>query len=269
LSAGAAGASAQSAAPLSFDPNIAAQGAALVVAADDTLLSHDGQWAGSLVFALPRGTRLDPASRRERCTAAQAARGTCPLDSSIGFGRYVVDVAGFLMPGGDTQLTWSLAAYLGTPVRQGDPASVVLSSTLLSADSFAALLAPALGTSVPSFAMTTGRLVRRTSGAYGLELRFAQLPAELQVAAPVTAKPTRLELSLSAVRRTRQNFVRRYKVRTLSGYEIKKVPDHRLVGHHLLRTPRSCRTSWPYELRVGFPDGVRRSTGTFPCTKAF
>jgi len=269
LCAGTAGASAQSAAPLSLDPNIAAQGTALVVAADETVLWRNGEWAGSLVFALPRGTRLDPAARRERCTATQAARATCPQDSVIGFGRYVADVSGFLMPGGDTQLIWSLAAYLGPPARRGDAASVMVSSTLLSADSFAALLAPALGTSVPTVATTTGRLVRRRSGAYGLELRFTQLPATLRVAAPITAKPTRLELSLSAVRRIRQNFIRRYKIRTLSGYEIKKIPDHRLVGHDLLRTPRSCRSSWPYELRVGFPDGVRRSTGTFPCTKAF
>jgi hypothetical protein len=252
-----------------LDPNIAGQGTALVVAADDSLLARDGQWPDSLVFALARGTRLDPASRRLRCTAAQAARGTCPLESQIGFGRYVVDVSGFLDPGGDTQLTWALTAYLGMPARKGDPAAVVLSSTLLSADSFAALLAPSLGTTVPTVATTTGRLVRRGSGAYGLELRFTQLPAELQVAAPIAAKPTRLELSLSAVRRTRQNFVRRYKVRTLSGYEIRKVADHRLVGHDLLRTPRRCRSSWPYELRVGFADGVQRTTGTFPCTKAF
>jgi hypothetical protein len=269
VSAGAAGASAQSAAPLSFDPNIAAQGTALVIAADDTALTRDGQWAGSLVFALPRGTRLDPASRRLRCTAAQAARGTCPLESRIGFGRFVVDVAGFLLPGGDTQLTWSVVAYLGTPVQRGDPASVVLSSTLLGADSVAALLAPSLGTSVPSFATTTGRLVRRASGAYGLELRFTELPAALQVAAPITAKPTHLELSISAVRRTRQNFFHRIRVRTPSGYVIQKIRDHRLVGHDLLRAPRSCGTSWPYELRVGFPGGVQRTTGRFPCTKAF
>jgi hypothetical protein len=268
LSAGAVGASAQAPAPLTLDPNIAALGTALVIAADDTVLSRDGQWPSSLVFALPRGTRLDPASRRQRCTAAEAGRGTCPAESEIGFGRYVVDVEGFLLPGGDTQLTWSIAAYLGTPAQRGDPASVVLSSTLLSADSVAALLTPDLGTSVPRVATTTGRLVRRGSGAYGIELRFTQLPAELNVAAPITAKPSRLELSLSAVRRTRQNFIRRIRVRTPTGYVVEKIRDHRLIGHDLFRTPATCRSSWPYELRVGFADGVKRSAGSFACAKA-
>jgi hypothetical protein len=266
LSAGAAGASAQSTPPFSFDPNAAASGTALVIAADGTMLSRNGQSADSLAFALPRGTRLDPSARPEQCSAARAAAGTCPAASQIGFGRYVVDVAGFLLPGGQTQLTWSLTAYLGTPAQRGDPASVVLLSTLLGADSVAQLLAPDLGTTVPGFATTTGRLVRRGSGSYGVELRFTRLPAELQVAAPITATPSRLELSLSAVRRTRQNFIRRYKIRTLSGYVIKKVTDHRLVGHDLLRTPSACRGSWPYELRVGFPDGAQRSSGRMPCT---
>jgi hypothetical protein len=114
---------------------------------------------------------------------------------------------------------------------------------------------------------TVGRLVPRRSGAYGVELRLAQLPVELGVPLPVTVTPARLELSLSAVRRTRLDFVRRLKVRTLAGYEIRKVSDHRLIGHNLLRTPRSCSGSWPFELRVGFPAGVTRTAGRVTCAK--
>ena len=61
--------------------------------------------------------------------------------------------------------------------------------------------------------------------------------------------PLRFELNLSAVRRTRQNFIRKVKVPTLSGgYEIRKVKDHRLVGHYLFRTPERCSGTWSYEL---------------------
>jgi hypothetical protein len=69
------------------------------------------------------------------------------------------------------------------------------------------------------------------------------------------------------VRRTRENFVRRIKIPDGSGgYRIRKVPDHRLVGHDLFRAPRTCGGSWSYELRVGFPGATKRSVGRVPCT---
>ena len=41
--------------------------------------------------------------------------------------------------------------------------------------------------------------------------------------------------------------------------EVRKVADHRLVGHYLLRTPVSCSGSWASELRVGLPAGEKRT----------
>jgi hypothetical protein len=267
LSAGAVGARAQSGAPIAFDPNNAALGTALVLAADASTLTSDGTPAGPLAVELPRGMRVDTASRSMLCDHARAANGTCPLESRIGFGRFVLAVDGYV-PDGRTELTWSLDAYLGTPAQRGDVASVVVVATLLGANDAAALLEPMLGTTIPRATITIGRLVRRRSGGFGFELRFPALPAALQVAAPITAAPDRLELSLSAVRRVRKNFIRRYRVRTPTGYEVRRIPDHRLVGHELFRTPRTCGGSWPYELRVGFPDGIQRSTGRAPCLKA-
>ena len=234
--------------------------------ADNSVLLSNGQSASSIAFALPRGMRVDTESRKPLCARDDAARGTCPESSRIGFGRFVVTVQGYLFGSGTTELVWWIDAYLSTPAQRGDVASVVLSGRLLGADSVAALLAPSLGTEVPTATKTTGRLVRRASGAYGIELRFAQLPAQLDVAAPITATPARLELALSAVRRTRQNFIRRIRVRTPSGYEVRKIPDHRLIGHNLLRTPRSCHGSWPSELRVGFASGVQRTATRLACT---
>ena len=269
MSAPAAAARAQSAAPISFDPNIASQATALVLAVDGTALSPDGEAPGSITAAMPHGTSADASAVKQLCSRAQAARGACPAASRIGFGRYVVTVTGFLAPGGQTQLTWAIDAFLGTPATPSDVAAVVLAAKLLGADNVSTLLAPELGTTVPSTATSTGRLTRRASGKYGVELVLPGLPVDFQVPSPSSVAPARLELNLSAVRRTRQNFIRRYRIRTLSGYVIKKVRDHRLVGHALLRTPRSCGTSWPYELRIAFPDGVQRNAGQFPCTKAF
>jgi hypothetical protein len=268
LSAGAAGARAQQAAPLALDPSVARQGTALLVAADESLLSWNRRSADSITFALARGVRVDSTARVRLCGRDQAARSACPSSSRIGFGRFTFAVRGFLLGSGETELMWSIDAYLGQPLRRGDVASVVLIGQLLGAGSVTDLLAPALGTRVPSTATTVGRLIRRASGTYGIELRFAKLPVQLDVAAPITATPARLELSLSAVHRTRQNFIRRIRVRTLSGYDVRTIADHRLIGHHLLRTPRSCDGSWPAELRVGFPGLVRRTANRIACSKA-
>jgi hypothetical protein len=238
-----------------------------VVAADGAVLSPRGRRATSIVFALPRGMRVDTAATTRSCRRTEALGAGCPEASRIGSGRIVYGVGGFLAPGGETEVAWSLAAYLGKPIQRGDVASVVLSAKLLAADSVKQLLVPVLGASVPSGGTATGRLVRRASGAYTFELRFAELPVQFAMRAPATATPTRLEFGLSAVRRIRQDFVRRIRVPTATGYEIQKIPDHRLVGHDLLRAPPHCRSAWPWELRVGSPGGVVRTTGELACLK--
>lgn len=212
--------------------------------------------SGSVVVRLPRGAHTNTKSRTKLCSHSDAARGTCPPESKIGFGRYVVNVAGYLNPGGQTQLTWSIDAFLGRAAQRGDIASVVLVSKLLGADSVAMLLTPELGMSPPSTAIATGRLRP------GIEVRVPAAPVQFSVNPPATATPARLELNLSAVRRTRQNFIRKIKVPTLNGYEIRRIKDHRLVGHNLFRTPERCAGSWTYKLQVG----AERSSGRIPCT---
>ena len=93
LSAPAAAARAQAAAPISFDPNIARQGTALVLGVDGSALSSGGRLPSSITVAMPRGTIAGTGATKQLCSRSQAAGGTCPADSRIGFGRYVVDVA--------------------------------------------------------------------------------------------------------------------------------------------------------------------------------
>lgn len=267
LLAGATPAHAQPA-TVQLDPSIARQGTTLVFAADESVLSRNGQAARSLTFSLARGMRVDSASTEQLCTRAEAVRAACPEPSRIGFGRFGLMVRGYDLGAGETELAWAIDAYLGQPKKRGDAASVVLINRLLGSDLVGALVAPSLGTNIPNTTTTIGRLVQRASGRYGVELRFDALPVGLDVAAPATATPARLELSLSSVRRVRQNFTRRFKIRTPSGYEVRKVADHRLIGHYLLRTPASCNGSWPVELRVAFPDGVDRSPRRLSCLTA-
>jgi hypothetical protein len=263
LAAGVADARAQQVTPLALDPPLSRQGTAALVSVDALVLTSGSEVARSLTYVLPRGMRFDDAARVQACTRDEAAGDACPEAAGIGFGRYVVTVRDFASWGGEAELAWSITASLGRPVRRGDAASVVLTAKLLGTDSVAALLAPALGASaVPQTVTTVGRVVRRPSG---IELRFAGMPVRFGVEAPASVTPSRLELSLSAVRRVRRTFVRRVRVRTLAGYEVRRIPDHRLVGHHLLRTPPSCGGEWRSELRVGFPSGVRRTASPIAC----
>jgi hypothetical protein len=172
-----------------------------------------------------------------------AARG-----AQVGFGRYVVDVDGFLPGGGgSTQLVWSLVATLGSK-----PGDVTLAGRLLGADSAAALLQPQLATPIPATTTTVARFAR--SGGR-LEFRLPSLPAAI-------GTPARLELSLSASRRVRETIYHRIRVPTASGgSRIRRIRDHRLVSRDLLRTPARCTGSWSYELRAG----GQASTGRIPC----
>jgi hypothetical protein len=84
----------------------------------------------------------------------------------------------------------------------------------------------------------------------------------------MTATPARLDLTIGVVRRVRQNFVRRVRVRTLGGYRVERIPDHRLIGYELLRNPSGCGGSWRLELRSTFASGVKRSPQDVTCTSA-
>jgi len=252
--------------PLRLDPLNAGVGATLLVGVDGASLSAGGATPSSMVIALPRGVRLDSRASARLCSREQLSRGICPAASRVGFGRVVESVSGFLAPGGDTEVSWSVSAYLGVPTASADEASILLRAQLLGADRVDQLLSPALGAAVPHVSLVRGRVVRRSAGAYGLELRFTGFPGLLSVPGTVAAAPTRFELALGAVRRVREEFTRHVRVRTLHGYTTRQIRDHRLVGHDLLRNPATCRSSWPGELRIGFPSGVQRTTARIGCT---
>lgn len=252
--------------PLRLDPLNAGTGATLRVGVDGTSLTSGTATPSSIVIALPRGTRLDTRASGRLCSRGQLAQGRCPETSKVGFGRVTQTVSGFLRPGGETELAWSIGVYLGVPSRPADAASVLLRAELLGAARVDALLGPVLGTGLPHVSLVTGGIARRASGPYGLELALAGLPGDLRVPAPATAAPTRFELAIGTVRRVREEFTRHVRVRTLEGYTTRRIRDHRLVGHDLLRNPRTCRLSWPGELRVGFPGGTQRIAARIGCT---
>jgi hypothetical protein len=213
---------------------------------------------------LPRGTRLDARARAARCTRAQARSGGCPASSRIGFGRLAASITGFLAPGGESELAWAIAVFLGEPLRAGDPASIVLRYELLGADRVAQLLGRSFE-QLPQAVTVAGGRVDPSPARFGLGLELAGLPA-VRARTPAIVTPARLELTIGAVRRVRRDLVRKVVVRTPPGRRIERVPDHELVAHDLLRAPSRCRGSWDSELRVSFPSRpAERIRGSLFC----
>src|SRR5690349_6701634 len=113
---------------------------------------------------IARGYRFDPRAAGGTCTIAQARAGTCPAASRIGSGNG--EVTAFPPSGAPQQLALGIEFFITAPQLPGDIAGVVLAAHE--------------PTSNLTFDLV-GRLVRKASGPYGLELRFADTAAELPV----------------------------------------------------------------------------------------
>ena len=194
------------------------------------------------------------AARRPRAGAARPRARSASVASSQ-------SVTGYLAPGGETELAWTITVYLGDArARAADVTSLVLRAELLGADRVDQLLTPALGRG--------GRRTARSSAAAScarrsrLEARFAQLPGALHVAGagdrdadairagdrrgPARARglrPPRPGPDASAATGPRRS-------RTTGS-----------SGTTCCATRERCGGTWPAELRLGFPSGVAPHRG--------
>jgi hypothetical protein len=219
----------------------------------------------SISFLLPHGWRLDARAVSKECTPAQAAALRCPRASRIGYGHVVVHLAGYLFPGGETDAVTYMTAFLGHPEVAGDPASMVLVGQWLGIDPLIKAANQFLRTKIKRKYSITGRIIRLTSGKYGLEVRWGGMPGGLQIPPQlgqlgVSAAIRRFKLEVGQVRRVRQNVTR--VISTPTGTVT--IQDHILIGYHLISRPVDCPGSnlWPWQLRFG---GQRTVSGTVKC----
>jgi hypothetical protein len=182
---------------------------------------------GAVTIALARGFRIDTRSVGTLCTT-----GNCPESSRIGRGHTEVTVSNyFLEPDDSFDVISRIDLYL-TPAQQpGDIAGIVARvEELLTGQTSA----------------TRGRIVPVNRGAFGTEIRFAGLPAGA-LPSIVTVTFKRLRLFVQAERKVKRK--------------------RRKVRYHLIRNPRRCRGSWPYEVRLGFSTGTQLLSGAAPCRR--
>ena len=226
----------------------------------------------SLALFLPQGFKFDKTAVTKECTPAQAAAVSCPRAARIGFGYVNVHVSGYLLPGGATNAVVYLTAFLAPPTQAGDLASIVLEAEWLGVDPAFQALHKYFPVTIRTRTSEVGRLFRVSKPPYGLEISFANLPGGLRVPPPAStaglaAAITRFKIQISAIRRTRKTIVHRMTVQGLHGPQVFKIKDHILVPHHLFARPKACPSSrqWPWQIEVGFPDGVQTVSGQVSC----
>jgi hypothetical protein len=227
----------------------------------------------SLSLSVPSGFKLDTRAVSRQCSPAQAAAIQCPSQSRIGFGHVRVHVSGYLLPGGGTDGVAYLTGYLGPPLARGDPASMVMKVEWLGVDPAFKVLNQYLHTKISPRTTRVGRILYLHTAPYGLRVRFDALPGGLQIPPPVAsagiaAAMTRFKLEVGAIRRVRKNIVRRFKIPTATGgTKVMLVHDHVLIARHLFARPLACPSSgqWPWQIQVGFPDGVQTVAGRVRC----
>jgi hypothetical protein len=262
------------AAPVQFfvDSLPASFGRDVVVDFNPSTLASRAETPDSIAFLLPAHWRFDHRAVKRECTQAQAAAVRCPAAAQVGYGHSVIHFTGYLFPGGESDAVAYITPYVGVPSAAGDPASLVLEVEILGAKPFIDAANQYLSQKIREKYSIVGR-VERLRGTYGLEASFSGFPGGMTVppplaAAGVTASITRFKLQIGAVRRVKKPTVDKFKAPTPSGgTQTIKVRDHVLIGRHLLRRGSRCPASrkWPWELKVGFPEGVQNVTGTVTC----
>jgi hypothetical protein len=246
-----AGAEAQSTdVTVTLTPPTAGKPSRLSVVARGGAVSAGQEAPKSVSLFIARGFKLDPRARKRRCTAEQARSYSCPLASRVATGsaQGTATVPAF----GTFQFTATIEAFLTPRVQPGDIAGVVVQASGNGRrTSIQGRVVPVAGT-----------------GPFGAKLLFENFNYPAQQAPPgSSAKLDRFDLSVSAKRKVRKVRIVKRRVRTRHGVRIKRRRKVRIRRYYLIRNPRTCTGSWPYQLRATFPtrpEYVR--DGTVPCS---
>ena len=104
-------------------------------------------------------------------------------------------------------------------------------------------------------------------GDFGLFTVFASVASMVAVASTASLEAAdRFELSVAAKRKVRKVRIVKRRVRTRRGVRIKRRRKVRIKRYYLIRNPRTCSGSWPYEVRLDYPSGQRVVSGSVSCT---
>lgn len=227
-----------------LSPDVAARASELRVEIGSEVLAQNtsNEQPRALSLFGARGLQVAPRAVAGRCTDDQADGFECPASSRVGDGSAQGRAEGAIIPGGGFDFTAKIDVFLTAPRQSGDIAGVVvLVSEPQSGQRFNA----------------RGRVLKVASGAFGTETRFEGLSGGGQLPPGVTVKLTRVELRIGAKRTVRKTVTVR---RNGKRRRVKK-----RVAYSFLTNPRTCTGSWPYRLRVEYPDRADDHDGNVAC----
>jgi hypothetical protein len=235
---------------VTLTPPVAKKPSRLHVRASGQATSSGQQPPNAISLFIARGFKINRRAVRRLCNDQQANSSTCPRSSRVatGSGQGEANVPLF----GRFPFTISIEAFLTRRQQPGDIAGVVIQTR----------------TSRGQGGSRRGRLIRLGgTGPFGVELRFDNLDFGQRQAPPgSTIRLDRLDLDVHAKRRVRRVRRVRRRVRTRGGkIKIKRKRVVRRRRYYLIRNPRSCTSPWPYQVRVGFPNGVQVRDGSVVC----
>ena len=197
-----------------------------------------GETPTSAVLAVARGFRFDPRARAERCSQAEAEQFQCPAKSRIGTGQALVNASGLIVPGGSMDFTAAIEVFLAKEVAAG----MWRAWSSRSASRAPACAEPPAGASFPW----------RTGPSASSSVSSSRAACSRLRGVTVTVK--RIQLSVGARRTVRR---------------VRRVRGRRVVRrkrYHLIRNPRTCAGSWPYQVRVVFPSRTVTRDGSVACS---
>lgn len=181
-----------------------------------------------------RGFRFDRRAVAKLCQQSQALQRQCPAESRIGTGTAEVRVDGPIPDAlGSGAYQGRVTIFLAPASQAGDLAGLFVQLAVA-------------GLTVTG----SGRIVPLAGGPYGIRIAFDPLPQSPQLPAGYSATLQRLHSEIAArrtVRRTRTIRVRR------RGKVVRRRVVRR-VRYDLIRTPRTCRGSWPVQVLVRYAD---------------
>lgn len=220
---------------VALTPPAAAKPTRLSLQASGSALSSGQEAPKSVSLLIARGFKFDSRARAARCTSEQASAYDCPAASRVATGsaegQATVPVFGVI------PFRAAIEGFLTPKVQPGDIAGVVVQASASGRrTSIQGRLVPVVGT-----------------GPFGAQLLFENFEPAPQAPPGSSAKLDRFELTVSARRRVRRVRLVKRRVKTRHGIRIKRRRKVQIKRYYLIRNPRACTGSWPYQLRVTFP----------------
>jgi len=219
-------------ATLSVSPNKAGKGSKATL---DITPPKADQNPRSITLRVVKGVKFDPRAVAVKCTKQQADGNKCPSASRIGGGTTNATVSSTSNPPLFSPMGVSVQVdlFLAPPQKSGDRAGVVAHFKVSQTGQQGHVI---------------GRVTAIDVGPYGLQTRFDNLDTVLRPPAGTKAHVDHVHLVYGVHRTVKKNG--------------------KTVRYDLIKNPKQCGGSWPYQLTLGYrTSGPVTYKGSIACTQ--